>query len=105
MHYFRIKFYQAKGFPKRNYIDSTIENATHYQVLMNNHVEGQFTKLKNAIGLIIGLEGQDKELDNLIENIPKIKNNDSIFITTGIIYNRKFGVSIEQKIRQEIPLS
>ena len=99
MHYYRIKFYKVKGFPKRIYTDSTADNATHFQVLRDQIKEGEFTKLKNAISLIAGLEGQDQELDSLIKNVTKIINNDSIFITTGITYNRKYGVAIEQKIR------
>jgi hypothetical protein len=97
--HYRIKFFICKGFPKKKYIDTTADIATHFQVFKNNIIQKEFNNLKNAIDLIIEQEGQNKELDNLIENIYYIQNPTANFITAGIVYTQKHGVRIEQILR------
>lgn len=89
----------VKGFLKKAYIDTTADKATHYQVFQNNKGRGEFRTLQAAIDLLIELEGQDKELDNLIENIYYIQNPTANFSTAGITYTKKHGARIEQVLR------
>jgi hypothetical protein len=98
--HYRIRFFMVKGFPKKNYLDATADKATHYQVFQNNKELGEFKTLKAAIDLLRSLEGQNKELDNLIENIYYIQNPTANFITAGITYTQKHGVRIEQVLRE-----
>jgi hypothetical protein len=97
--HYRIRFFQVKGFPKKNYIDTTADKATHYQVFQNNKGQGEFKNLKDAIDLIIEQEGKNQELDNLIDNIYYVQNPAANFITAGIVYTPKHGVRIEQILR------
>jgi len=98
MNHYRIKFFQVKGL-LRNRVDTTADMATRFQVFMNNKKQNEYKSLKDAIKLIIGLEGQDQELQNLIDNIYYVEHPTVNFITDGITYTQKHGVRIEQKIR------
>ena len=99
--HYRIRFFEVKKKPlkKKIYIEAATDKATHYQVFQNNIGKGEFKTLKDAIDLIVEMEGRNKELDNLIEHIYYIQNPTANFITAGIVYTKKHGVRIEQILR------
>jgi len=97
--HYRIKFFIVKGFLKQNHVDTTADNASHFQVCKNNAFLAEFRNLKNAIEKIIEEEGENQELNNLMENIFFIEKPTAMFNTTGITYTQKHGVLIEQKFR------
>jgi hypothetical protein len=98
MNHYRIRFFLTRGIYKKQYVDTTADKAKCFQVFLNNRFLGEFTKMKNAIELIIAEEGEDQELNSLLENIAYVQCQNSIFITAGITYSKKHGVRIEQKI-------
>jgi len=97
--HYRIKFYKVIGF---KYFDTNIKEATHYQVFKNNSKIGECLKLIDAVELIIENEGQNRELDLLIDNLYYIQNNNLLFETVGLVYTTKHGVRIEQAIKGNV---
>jgi hypothetical protein len=100
MNLYRVKFFEVKGL-LRNRIDTTADKAALYQIFLNNKKQGEFKNLKAAIEFIIENEGQDQELQNLIENLCYVQNPTANFTTAGITYTQKHGVRIEQIIRDK----
>jgi hypothetical protein len=96
--HYRVRFFEVKGL-LRNRIDTTADKATLYQIFLNNKKQSEFKNLKAAIEFIIENEGQDQELQSLIENIYFVEHPTAKFTTAGITYTPKHGLRIEQKIR------
>ena len=96
--HYRIRFLKVQGLFKKQ--DTTADKATIFQVFLNNKKQNEYTVLKNAIDFIIENEGQNKELENLIENLYYIQQPTALFLTAGIVYTSKHGIRIEQIFRE-----
>ena len=95
----RIKFYTVNSEKKQ--IETTADNARLYKVFHNCKFAGEFKKLSKAVNRIIEIEGEDQELDLLLDNENLILKYNPYLYTFGITYTRKHGARIDQKIRRE----